>query len=209
MLTAPVRGIPPSAALQSGVPAASTFYKSLADADDAALMRLFIELRILVNDGKHVDQMHIGNDIQLYTDTRITDHFLPSSFKSFNRCTYILQFHVPPVTKTHHIFSRNRLFARKPCVAAQKQFTVMLFCSRRTFSGHFSCVAVRDDSMFFEHLSRECCGADAHCYVAIGQTLLHGQILEQWATVAGVILLIILHQIPISTNSLVLAEASF
>ena len=127
----------------------------------------------------------LGNDIQLYTDTRITDHFLPSSFKSFNRCTYILQFHVPPVTKTHHIFSRNRLFARKPCVA------------------------VRDDSMFFEHLSRECCGADAHCYVAIGQTLLHGQILEQWATVAGVILHIILHQIPISTNSLVLAEASF
>ena len=30
----------------------------------------------------------LGNDIQLYTDTRITDHFLPSSFKSFNRCTY-------------------------------------------------------------------------------------------------------------------------
>ena len=85
----------------------------------------------------------LGNDIQLYTDARITDHFLPSSFKSFNRCTYILQFHVPPVTKTHHIFSRNRFLARKPCVAARKQFTVMLFCSRRTFSGHFSCVAVR------------------------------------------------------------------
>ena len=92
-------------------------FESLADADDAALMRLFIELRILVNDGKHVDQMHIGNDIQLYTDMRITDHFLPS-FKSFNRCTYILQFHVPPVSKTHHIFSRNRFLARKPCVAA-------------------------------------------------------------------------------------------
>ena len=41
-LTAPVRGIPPSATLQSGVPAASTFFKSLADADDAALMRLLI-----------------------------------------------------------------------------------------------------------------------------------------------------------------------
>ena len=35
------------------------FIKSLVDADDAALMRLFIELRVLVNDGKHVDQMHI------------------------------------------------------------------------------------------------------------------------------------------------------
>ena len=58
-LTAPVRGMPTSTTLQSGVPAASTFFKSLADADDAALMRLFIELRILVNDGKHVDQMHI------------------------------------------------------------------------------------------------------------------------------------------------------
>ena len=37
---------------------------------------------------------------------------------NFNRCTYILQFHVPPVPKTHHIFSRNRFLARKPCVAA-------------------------------------------------------------------------------------------
>ena len=54
-----MRGIPPSARLQSGVPAASTFFKSLADADDAAQMRLLIELRILVNDDKHVDQMHI------------------------------------------------------------------------------------------------------------------------------------------------------
>lgn len=73
----------------------------------------------------------------------------------------------------------------------------------------FPQVGRHHDSMFFEHLSLECCGADAHCYVAIGQTLLHGQILEQWAIVAGAILLIILHQIPISTNSLVLAEAPF
>ena len=54
---------------------------------------------------------------------------------SLRRCT---KTHQPP-----YICSRNRLFARKPCVAVRKQFTVMLFCSRRTFSGHFSCVAVR------------------------------------------------------------------
>ena len=73
----------------------------------------------------------------------------------------------------------------------------------------FAQVGRHPGSMFFEHLPRECCGADATCYVAIGLTLLHGQILEHWATVAGGILLIILHQIPIITNSLVLAEAPF
>ena len=31
----------------------------LSQPQSAALMRLFIELRILVNNGKHVDQMHI------------------------------------------------------------------------------------------------------------------------------------------------------
>ena len=73
----------------------------------------------------------------------------------------------------------------------------------------FAQVGRHPGSMFFEHLPRECRGADAPCYVAIGLTLLHGQILEHWATVAGVILLIISHQIPINTNSLVLAEAPF
>ena len=63
--------------------------------------------------------------------------------------------------------------------------------------------------MFFEHLSRECCGADAHCYVAIDVMLLLFSMLEDLANVAGSILLIIFHQIPISTNSLVLAEAPF
>ena len=33
----------------SGVPAASTFYESLADADDAALMRLVISLKTVLN----------------------------------------------------------------------------------------------------------------------------------------------------------------
>ena len=40
MLTAPVRGMPTTPEVGSGVPAASTFFKSLADADDAVLMRL-------------------------------------------------------------------------------------------------------------------------------------------------------------------------
>ena len=39
-LTAPVRGIPSSTTFQTGVPAAAMFYKHLADADAAALMRL-------------------------------------------------------------------------------------------------------------------------------------------------------------------------
>ena len=39
-LTAPVRSMPTTPEVGSGVPAASTFFKSLADADDAALMRL-------------------------------------------------------------------------------------------------------------------------------------------------------------------------
>ena len=34
--------------VQSGVPAASTFYESLADADDAALMRLVISLKTIL-----------------------------------------------------------------------------------------------------------------------------------------------------------------
>ena len=42
--------MPPSAMLQSGVPAASTFFESLADADDAALMRLLIRY-VIVEDG--------------------------------------------------------------------------------------------------------------------------------------------------------------
>ena len=39
-VTSPFRGTPPSALLQSGVPAASICLADLADADDAALMRL-------------------------------------------------------------------------------------------------------------------------------------------------------------------------
>ena len=39
-VTSPFRGMPPSAVLQSGVPAASICLADLADADDAALMRL-------------------------------------------------------------------------------------------------------------------------------------------------------------------------
>ena len=39
-VTSPLRGMPPSAVLQSGVPAASICLADLADADDAAPMRL-------------------------------------------------------------------------------------------------------------------------------------------------------------------------
>ena len=39
-VTSPFRGMPPSAVLQSGVPAASICLVDLADADDAALVRL-------------------------------------------------------------------------------------------------------------------------------------------------------------------------
>ena len=41
-VTSPFRGMPPSAVLQSGVPAASICLADLADADDAALMRLMM-----------------------------------------------------------------------------------------------------------------------------------------------------------------------
>lgn len=55
----------------------------------------------------------------------------------------------------------------------------------------FAQVGRHPGSMFFEHLPRECRGAEAHCYVAIGPTLLHCHMLEDLATVAGVILPII------------------
>ena len=39
-MTSPIRGIPTTPDVGSGVPAASMFFEHLADADDAALMRL-------------------------------------------------------------------------------------------------------------------------------------------------------------------------
>ena len=39
-LTSPIRGMPSSTTFQTGVPAAAMFSEHLADADDAALMRL-------------------------------------------------------------------------------------------------------------------------------------------------------------------------
>ena len=58
-LTAPWGIGRPLVALGSGVPAASICVADFADAEAAVLKHLVIELQILVNDGKHVDQMHI------------------------------------------------------------------------------------------------------------------------------------------------------
>ena len=55
----------------------------------------------------------------------------------------------------------------------------------------FAQVGRHHGSMFFEHLPRECCGADAHCYVAIDVMLLLFSMLDDLATVAGAILPII------------------